>query len=119
MRYLIAIFLISNISYGACIDIGIMQSTAQSLKTTYKAADAVIEQIIKQINSDEDSIFDNNDTSFNKLKNIQNLDSKNTLNMQGIFFNSKIINDLQSNLIDSKGESINYKINKDLEEIIK
>lgn len=119
MKFLLTIILISNISYAACIDIGIMQSTAQSLKTTYQAADRAIEQIIKQIKSDEDSISNNNDTSFNKLINIQNLDSKNTLNIQSILFNSKIINDLQGNLIDSRGESINYKINKELEEIIK
>lgn len=32
VKYLLTIILISNISYAACIDIGIMKSTAQKLK---------------------------------------------------------------------------------------
>lgn len=119
IKYIIIALLMINIGYGACVDMGVMQATAQSLKNAYKMADKAVEQIIKQIKSDEDSVSDNNDTSLTKLENIQNLDSKNTLNAQSIFFNAKMINDLQSNIIDSKGERASYILDKELEEILK
>lgn len=118
MKYLIYLLLVINISYSACVDMGVMNITAQSLKKTYKQADNVITQIIKQIKNDEDAISSNNNMALEKIINIQKLDSANTLNIQSIFFNSMIINDLQSNLINIAGENLIFKLDDNLEELL-
>ncbi|PAF46596.1 hypothetical protein BKH41_08815 [Helicobacter sp. 12S02232-10] len=120
MKKILVIFILGiSICFGNCIDNGIMKKTASNSKSIYRASDKVLSNITLLVKTNMENSKKYNQDALRHLLNIQNLESHNAINAQKIFFNTKMINKLESVLIDNKAESLNFQINKELEEILR
>lgn len=107
-KIIILVLFMQCSAFALCIDIGLMYSSALVAKASWNALDKVMNVIIKQVKDDEEKSKQYNLNASEIFPTIQVLDKANTLNTHAIYFNTQMINQLESIKIDSKSLNV-YK----------